>query len=106
MDCSPPGSSIHGILQAKILEWVAMPLSIFQGVDPECHNHGMWEGVMSPAVNMMQPSAWIRQQTLLRSRRCFIYAGLSWLSTGPGRLHWNLPAAQKLPEAEKIMADL
>ena len=27
MDCSPPGSSIHEILQARILEWVAMPLS-------------------------------------------------------------------------------
>ena len=27
MDCSPPGSSVHGILQARILEWVAMPLS-------------------------------------------------------------------------------
>ena len=25
MDCSPPGSSFHGILQAKILEWVVMP---------------------------------------------------------------------------------
>ena len=24
MDCSPPGSSIHGILQARILEWVAI----------------------------------------------------------------------------------
>jgi len=24
MDCSPPGSSVHGILQAKILEWVAI----------------------------------------------------------------------------------
>ena len=28
MDCSPPGSSVHGILQARILEWVAMPSSI------------------------------------------------------------------------------
>ena len=27
MDCSLPGSSIHGILQARILEWVAMPSS-------------------------------------------------------------------------------
>ena len=27
MDCSPPGSSVHGILQTKILEWVAMPSS-------------------------------------------------------------------------------
>ena len=24
---SPPGSSVHGILQARILEWVAMPSS-------------------------------------------------------------------------------
>ena len=24
MDCSPPGSFVHGILQARILEWVAM----------------------------------------------------------------------------------
>ena len=23
-DCSPPGSSVHGILQARILEWVAI----------------------------------------------------------------------------------
>ena len=27
MDCSPPGSCVHGILQARILEWVAMPSS-------------------------------------------------------------------------------
>ena len=27
MDHSPPGSSIHGILQARILQWVAMPSS-------------------------------------------------------------------------------
>ena len=27
MDCSPPDSSAHGILQARILEWVAMPSS-------------------------------------------------------------------------------
>ena len=27
MNCSPPGSSVHGILQARILEWVAMPFS-------------------------------------------------------------------------------
>ena len=27
MDCNPPGSSVHGILQARILEWVAIPFS-------------------------------------------------------------------------------
>ena len=39
MDCSPPGSSVHGILQARILEWVALLFSrrsIFQiqGLNP------------------------------------------------------------------------
>ena len=27
MDCSPPGFSVHGILQARILEWVAVSFS-------------------------------------------------------------------------------
>ena len=27
VDCSPPGSSVHGILQARILEWVAISLA-------------------------------------------------------------------------------
>ena len=30
MDCSPPGSSVHEILQTRILEYVAMPL--LQGI--------------------------------------------------------------------------
>ena len=28
MDCNPPGSSVHGLLQARILEWVAISFSI------------------------------------------------------------------------------
>ena len=27
MDCSPPGSSVHGIIQTRKLAWVAMPSS-------------------------------------------------------------------------------
>ena len=27
VDCSSPGSSVHGILQARILQWVAIPFS-------------------------------------------------------------------------------
>ena len=37
MGCGPPGSSVHGILQARILEWVAMPSSgesSDPGIDP------------------------------------------------------------------------
>ena len=32
VDCSLPGPSVHGILQARILEWVAIPFS--RGIFP------------------------------------------------------------------------
>ena len=32
MDCSPPGSAVHGILQARILEWAAITFS--RGIFP------------------------------------------------------------------------
>ena len=32
MDCSPPGSSIHGILKARILEWVAHSSSAISAI--------------------------------------------------------------------------
>ena len=43
VDCSPPGSSVHGILQARILEWVAISFS--RGIFP---NPGIEPG--SPAL--------------------------------------------------------
>ena len=27
VDCSPPGSSVHGVFQARVLEWVAISFS-------------------------------------------------------------------------------
>ena len=54
IDCSPPGFSVHGILQARILEWVAMPSSkvIFQtqGSNPHllCLLH--WQAGPLPLV--------------------------------------------------------
>ena len=37
MDCRPPGSSVHGILQVRILEWAAMAssrgLNLTQGLN-------------------------------------------------------------------------
>ena len=38
MDCCPPGSSVHGIFQARVLEWVAIafsewhPLQVLKGI--------------------------------------------------------------------------
>ena len=38
MDCSPPGSSIHGIFQARVLEWGAIAFSAggTSGKEPTC----------------------------------------------------------------------
>jgi len=43
MDCNPPGSFVHGIVQARILEWVAISFS--QG---NLHDPGI--GPESPAL--------------------------------------------------------
>ena len=32
MDCSPPGSSVHGIFQARVLEWGAIAFSISSAI--------------------------------------------------------------------------
>ena len=34
MDCSPPGSSVHGIFQARVLEWGAIAFSEGKPLDP------------------------------------------------------------------------
>ena len=44
--CSLPGSSVHGILQARLLEWIVMPSSR-DGTQGSCHLHWQ-EG--SPAL--------------------------------------------------------
>ena len=35
MDCSLPGPSIHGIFQARVLEWGAIAFSIYNSKDME-----------------------------------------------------------------------
>jgi len=37
MDCSSPGSSVHGILQARILEWVAISYTGIELMFPAAH---------------------------------------------------------------------
>ena len=46
MDCSPPDYSVHRILQARVLEWVAMPSSRGFFFDLEIEP----KSLMSPAL--------------------------------------------------------
>ena len=41
MDCSPPGSSVHGISQARILKWVAISFSRGSS-QPRDRTHVSW----------------------------------------------------------------
>ena len=41
MNCSPPGSSVHGILQTRILEWVAIPFSTLLQTNKYTEEHRM-----------------------------------------------------------------
>ena len=55
MDCSPPGSSVHGIFQARILEWGAIAFSDIKEMwkqytelyKKDLHNPDNHEGVIS-----------------------------------------------------------
>ena len=70
MDCSPPGSSVHGILQARILEWVPIPFSrsLFLGSPSILPGEGtvrslsqhlsvLWHGLGSPGPSCLRPAS-------------------------------------------------
>ena len=59
IDCSLQGSSGHGILQARILGWVAMPSSkgifLTQGSNPGLVSLLCWQGGSLPLVPPGKP---------------------------------------------------
>ena len=56
MDGSPPGSSVHGILQARILEWVAILFSR-EIPDPEIKPNSVKKfSILSSQIKNLSPS--------------------------------------------------
>ena len=55
MNYSPPGSSIHGIFQARILEWVAISTSV-DGLDP-------WVEETAPLVSLALSDKYLTTST-------------------------------------------
>ena len=49
MDCSPPGSSIHGIFQARVLEWGAMHRQ-------QCNEPASPSSRLAPAQSSLSPA--------------------------------------------------
>ena len=57
MDCSPPGSSVCGILQARTLEWVVLLQEIFptQGSNPRLLRLLHWQVCSLPLAPQGSP---------------------------------------------------
>ena len=64
IDCSLPGSATHGLLQARILEWVAIPFSW------NCLQHGDWTRVSCAAGRFF--TTWATRKVLTWGKKPFI----------------------------------
>ena len=73
MDCNLPGSSVHGILQARILEWVAISSSMFH-LYPSYFPH---KNPRHPIISYVHISAASLKQSLLNNRTT-----IPWASPG------------------------
>ena len=74
MDCSPPGSSVHGILQARILEWVAMPSSRGSSQSREGKERNYWRIVdFQCCVNFCYTAKWFSYTYIYLDTFFFIF---------------------------------
>ena len=102
VDCSLPGSSVQGILQARILEWVAMPSS--QGIFPtQGSNPGLLHcrQILYQLSHKGSPriSEWVIYPISSRSSQPRNWTGISCIA---GRLftNWAMKEAQSQPYKE------
>ena len=79
LDCSPPGFSVHGILQARILEWVAISFSRRSSRPRD----------LTPISCISCISRWILYH-------CATWESLCILLTGIKNLLWNLNAKSNI----------
>ena len=76
IDCTLPGSSVHGILQARILEWVA--------------------------ISFYRESFWPRDQTQVSCIAVRLFSNWAMREAHPRQEHWSgLPFSSPMHESEK-----
>ena len=95
MDCSPPGSPVHGIFQARILEWVtyhALLQGIFpiQGSNPSLLHRLHWQADSLLLAPSEKPEMSDKDKYY-----CVIYllCGILKSWTHKNRVGWSLPEA-------------
>ena len=75
MDCSPPGSSTHGIFQARVLEWGAIAFSVMKGREPLFYFPWSVNFHITTEVN----------SDILQARQYYLYSVLIYLCYIPCR---------------------
>ena len=89
MDCNPPDSSVHGILQARILEWIAVPSSRVPSQNRDgTHTPYIclyWQVGSLPLAPPAKPNTYtyIHFQTVFSHTLLEYWAQFSVLSVGP-----------------------
>ena len=102
VNCSPPGAFVHGILQARILEWVAISFSNGDGgtlqknITGMCGSaHRVWATLGLPPLtaHVLSRSTLLRLQNALQGNclkwalGCMLFPGLSCSGSGSWVLH-------------------
>ena len=74
MNRGPPGSSVHGVLQARVLEWVAMASS--RGSSPMNDISALMKEILDPSANWgcsnLDGHLWTRELVLTGHKICSI----------------------------------
>ena len=98
LDCSLPGLSVPGILQARIMEWVAISFSMVSSwlrdwthisyvfcIDRQVFNHwGAWEACARRLLSEVRETGWGREKSELRlwSHKQSSLSPVPWESSG------------------------
>ena len=92
MDCSLPGSSVHGIFQARVLEWVAIAFSVkslYTRLNTGKHSYGVFEDRCSFSLPWLDCHIWYNFQN------CTLYWKVNHIV--------NLPSFRQLEDPQKIL---
>ena len=104
IDCSPPVPSVHGILQARILEWVAMPSSRASS-QPRDQTRGLlrWHEDSFPSEPVEKPWKHLQRPSNTSNHTCFIPSDGSpsqrWLTAA--FLPWHLAPTSTLDPQDR-----
>ena len=80
IDCSPPGSSVHGIFRVRILEWFAICSGIFltQGLNPPLLWLLHWQAESLPLSHLGKPHVWVVALSFLSKMTPAVATFVSW----------------------------